>query len=77
MPVNAPTSSLSKKTKVKGMMLHNGAVHSADGYEKVLQPIIDRYTDLNIKKYFRGDAAFAKPDLYVQLEKADYEYAIR
>lgn len=62
---------------LEGMMLRNGAVYSANACEKVLQPIIDRYTELSIKKYFRGDAAFAKPDLYVQLENADYEYAIR
>lgn len=59
------------------MMLRNGGVHSADNCGKVMQAIIDRYTDLSIKKYFRGDAAFAKPDIYKQLEKANCGYVIR
>ena len=28
-------------------------------------------------RYFRGDAAFANPDIYEFLEKEEYEYAIR
>ena len=40
-------------------------------------PIIERYRHSALKKYFRGDAAFADPDLYVTLEQENFYYAIR
>ncbi len=36
-----------------------------------------RYRDANIRRFFRGDAAFANPDIYSFLEEEDYRYAIR
>jgi len=39
--------------------------------------VVARYRDLDIRKYFRGDAAFAIPELYVFLEAERYLYAIR
>jgi hypothetical protein len=42
-----------------------------------LEPIIKRYQDNDIIRYFRGDAAFANPDIYRLLETEDYFYAIR
>jgi len=58
-------------------MLRNGNVASADDWRSVLEPIIARYRDLNIDRFFRGDAAFARPELYEHLEVEGYLYAIR
>ena len=58
-------------------LLREGNVHSADDWRSVLEPIIARYRDGEIKRYFRGDAAFANPELYEFLEEEDYFYAIR
>ena len=40
-------------------------------------PIIDRYRDLDLRRFFRGGAAFATPELYEALEAEGYLYAIR
>lgn len=58
-------------------LLRNGNVASADEWRLVLEPVVARYRDLNIRKYFRGDAAFAIPELYVFLEAERYGYTIR
>jgi len=58
-------------------LLRNGNVYSSDDWKSVLEPIIERYRDKNITRYFRGDAAFANPDIYRLLEKEDYFYTIR
>jgi hypothetical protein len=58
-------------------LLRNGNVASADDWRSVLEPVIARYRDLDIRKFFRGDAAFALPDLYECLEAEGYLYAIR
>ncbi len=58
-------------------LLRNGNVHSADDWQSVLEPIIKRYRAYNILKFFRGDAAFADPNVYSCLEAEDYFYAIR
>jgi hypothetical protein len=58
-------------------LLRNGNVASADDWRSVLEPVFARYRDLAIAKYFRGDAAFAIPELYVFLEAERYLYAIR
>ena len=44
-------------------LLRNGNVYSSDDWISVLNPIIDRYKDKDITRYFRGDAAFANPDI--------------
>jgi hypothetical protein len=62
---------------LEGAMLREGDVHSADEWEKPLEPILARYRSQDIVKFFRGDAAFAKPGLYGLLEIEDYLYAIR
>ena len=59
------------------VLLRNGNVASADDWRLVLEPVFARYRDLDIAKYFRGDAAFAIPELYVFLEAERYLYAIR
>ena len=58
-------------------MLRNGNVHSADDWQAVLKPIIDRYRVYNILRFFRGDAAFADQNVYSCLEAEDYFYTIR
>ena len=57
--------------------LRPGNVHSADGWEEVLKPVMARYDGRDILRLFRADAAFALPALYVTLETAGYLYAIR
>jgi len=58
-------------------MLRRGNVHSSKYWRRVLLPVIERYRDQPIPKYFRGDAAFAVPGLFRVLEAEDYGYAIR
>ena len=57
--------------------LRPGNVHSADGWRSVLKPVVVRYQGRNPRRYFRGDAAFALPDLYEYLEAEGFLYAIR
>src|SRR3954465_8908300 len=57
--------------------LRPGNVHSADDWRSVLAPVIARYRERGCALYFRGDAGFAKPELYEQLEAEDIGYAIR
>ena len=61
----------------EGELLRPGNVHSADRWKEVLEPIVKRYESENIRKYFRGDAAFAKPEIYEYLEGNGLLYAIR
>ena len=49
----------------------------ADDWRLVLEPIVARYRNLDIRRFFRGDAAFARPELYEYLEAEGYLYAIR
>jgi hypothetical protein len=57
--------------------LRPGNVHSADGWEDVLKPIVARYQGTVARIAFRGDAAFAQPNMYEFLEVQGIEYAIR
>ena len=57
--------------------LRPGNVHSADGWEKVLLPVIDRHQARKQTVVVRADAAFALPALYEALEQRDVAYAIR
>jgi hypothetical protein len=52
-------------------------VHSADGWDAVLKPIVVRYQGKVSRIYFRADAAFAMPGLYEYLEAGRIKYAIR
>jgi hypothetical protein len=58
-------------------LLRKGNVHSADDWRSVLEPVVARYSAMTSKKFFRGDAAFAIPELYTFLEAEGYQYAIR
>jgi hypothetical protein len=58
-------------------MLRRGNHNSTKFWRRVLLPVIERYRDRNIPKYFRGDAAFAIPALQRVLEKEGFQYTIR
>ena len=49
--------------------LRPGNVHSAEGWEKLLLPEIDRQQRMGKEIAFRADAAFAKPEVYEALEE--------
>jgi len=61
----------------EGAMLRSGNVHSAERWREVLEPIVERYKEKGVRLLFRGDAAFAKPEVYEYLEPRDIGYAIR
>jgi hypothetical protein len=58
-------------------MLRRGNCHSAKFWRRVLKPVVERYRWREIPKFFRGDAAFAKPSLFRYLEAEGYQYVIR
>jgi hypothetical protein len=62
---------------VERCALRPGNVHSADGWRAVLEPVIARYRGTVKRRYFRGDAAFANPEIYEFLEAECMGYAIR
>jgi len=62
---------------LEGAMLRPGNVHSAEEWDVLLKPVVERYGDMDIERFFRGDAAFARPEVYRFLEDEDYLYAIR
>src|ERR1700681_1812733 len=49
--------------------LRPGNVHSADDWEELLLPEIERQQKLGKEVVFRADAAFAKPEIYEALEE--------
>ena len=58
-------------------VLRSGNVHSADGWHAVLEPVIARYRGTVKRLYFRGDAAFANPEIYEFIEAEGIGYTIR
>jgi hypothetical protein len=57
--------------------LRPGNVHSADGWDELLLPEIDRQQTQGKEVAFRGDAAFARPEVYEAHEARRVKYAIR
>jgi len=57
--------------------LRPGNVHSAEGWEELLLPEIDRQQAPGKVVVFRADAAFAKPEIYEALEERKVKYVIR
>src|SRR6266571_7210345 len=57
--------------------LRPGNVHSADDWDELLVPEIERQQAAGTRVAFRADAAFAKPEIYEGLEARDVTYAIR
>jgi len=62
---------------LESVMLRRGNKASAKFWRQVLLPVIERYRHCNIPKFFRGDAAFAIPELYGFLEAQKLSYVIR
>ena len=62
---------------VERCALRPGNVHSADGWHAVLEPVVARYRRIVKRLYFRGDAAFANPEIYEFLEAEGIGYTIR
>ena len=58
-------------------MLREGNVHSAHDWRMLLEPIVTRYRERSIRRFFRADAAFARPEVYEFLEAEQFAYAIR
>jgi hypothetical protein len=57
--------------------LRPGNVHSAEDWEELLVPEIERQQKQGKEVVFRADAAFAKPEIYEALEERGVKYAIR
>jgi len=61
--------------------LRPGNVHSADGWEAVLRPVLARYSaearPSISRRRFRADAAFAIPALFDLLEAEGWDYTVR
>ena len=57
--------------------LRPGNVHSAEGWEELLLPEVERQQRTGNEIAFRADAAFAKPEIYEALEERGVKYAIR
>jgi hypothetical protein len=57
--------------------LRPGNVHSANGWESALKPVVERYQGKVSRLYFRADAAFAMPEVYEYVVAAWIKYALR
>jgi len=57
--------------------LRPGNVHSADGWDEVMLPVIGRLQGEGHAVIVRADAAFALPAVYAALERRGVGYAIR
>ena len=57
--------------------LRPGNVHSAEDWDELLLPEIERQQAAGKLVAFRGDAAFAKPEIYEASEERGVQYAIR
>ncbi len=57
--------------------LRPGNVHSAEDWEELLLPEIERQQRMGKEVAFRADAAFAKPEIYEALEEREVKYATR
>jgi Transposase DDE domain group 1 len=62
---------------IERCVLRPGNVHSADGWRALLEPVIARYRGIVKHLYFRGDAAFANPEIYELLEAEGASYTMR
>jgi hypothetical protein len=47
----------------EGVVLRPGHVHSAQGWQEVLEPLVARDEGAGVRLYFRADAAFASPEI--------------
>src|SRR5271154_2098629 len=58
-------------------VLRPGNVHSAEGWDGVLSPVVARYRGKVSRLYLRADAGFANPEVYEYLESERIKYSIR
>ena len=61
----------------EGALLRPGNVASADRWRELLALVVNRYQKTAMRLLFRGDAAFARPEVYEYLESRDIGYVIR
>jgi hypothetical protein len=61
----------------EGATLRPGNVHSAEGWQELLEPVVKRYQKKGLRLLFRGDAAFAKPEMYEYLDQEKVGYVFR
>ena len=61
----------------EGATLRPGNVHSADGWQELLEPVVKGYRKKGLRLLFRGDAAFGKPEAYEYLEQERIGYTMR
>jgi len=52
-------------------------LHRPEDWRVVLEPVVARYRERKLRRYFRADAAFAKPEIYEALEERGVNYVIR
>jgi hypothetical protein len=71
-----PLSCFNQFGYVESALLREGNVHSAKDWRMILEPIVARYRKRDIPHCFRGDAAFANPNIYEYLESENFRYAI-
>jgi hypothetical protein len=76
-PCSHPLFVFNQFGDLERVMLRRGNHHSAKFWRRVLLPVIARYRDLKVPKFFRGDATIASPKLFRLLEEESYWYAIR
>ena len=57
--------------------LRPGNVHSADGWDDLLVPEVERQQAEGTRVAFRAGRGVAKPEIYETLERRDVDYAIR
>src|ERR1035437_4466767 len=57
--------------------LRPGNVHSAESWEELLLPEIERQQELGKEVVFRADAAFTKPEIYEEVEERGAKYVLR
>ena len=72
-----PLFCFNQEGDLEGAMLREGNVHSAHDWRMLLEPIVTRYRERSIRRFFRADAAFARPEVYEFLEAEQFAYAIR
>ena len=72
-----PLLLFNREADCQAARLRPGNVHSAEDWDEVLLPEVDRQQKQGKDVVVRADAAFAKPELYEALEERGVKYAIR
>lgn len=72
-----PLPLLNREGNCLATRLRPGNAHSAEDWDELLLPAIERQRKQGKRVVFRADAAFAKPEFYEALEERGVKYAIR